>query len=69
MEQNTLYNEAKNFFQIFEPKGEIINVIKVPGSIQILGEVTNFNQGKVISTNIGKSAIIMAQKRREGDRV
>ncbi|MCX7698543.1 MAG: hypothetical protein N2114_03645, partial [Candidatus Goldbacteria bacterium] len=69
MEQNILYNEAKNFFQVFEPKGDIISVIKVPGSIQILGEVTNFNHGKVISTNIGKSAIIMAQKRREGDRI
>lgn len=69
MEQNILYNEAKNFFQIFEPKGEIIRVIKVPGGIQILGEVTNFNHGKVISINIGKSAIIMAQKRKEGDRI
>ncbi len=69
MQQNNLYNEAKKFFQVFEPKGEIISVIKVPGSIQILGEVTNFNQGKVISANIGKSAIIMAQKRKEGDRI
>lgn len=69
METNILYNEAKKFFQVFEPKGEIISVMKVPGSIQMLGEVTNFNQGKVISTNIGKSAIIMAQKRKEGDRI
>jgi len=69
MEQNILYNEAKNFFQVFEPKGEIISVVKVPGSIQLLGEVTNFNQSKVISVNIGKSAIIMAQKRKEGDRI
>lgn len=69
MEQNILYNEAKNFFQVFEPKGEIISVVKVPGSIQMLGEVTNFNYSKVISVNIGKSAIIMAQKRKEGDRI
>lgn len=69
MEQNVIFNEAKKFFQIFEPKGEIISVIKVPGSVQLLGDVTNFNHGKVISVNIGKSAVLMAQKRKEGDRI
>lgn len=69
MDQNILYNEARKFFQVFEPKGTIINVMKVPGSIQMLGEVTNFNYGKVLTVNIGKSAIIMAQKRKEGDRI
>jgi galactokinase len=68
MTENLLYKEAKSFFQIFEPKGEIITGVKVPGAVQILGDATDFNKGKVISGNMGKSAILMAQKRKEGDR-
>jgi galactokinase len=68
MTENLMYKEAKSFFQIFEPKGEIITAVKVPGSVQMLGDTTDFNKGKVISGNMGKSAILMAQKRKEGDR-
>jgi galactokinase len=68
MTESMLYKEAKSFFQIFEPKGEIITGIKVPGSVQILGDTADFNRGRVISGNIAKSAILMAQKRKEGDR-
>ncbi len=68
MTENLMYKEAKSFFQIFEPKGEIITAVKVPGSVQILGDTADFNKGKVISGNMGKSAILMAQKRKDGDR-
>lgn len=68
MTENLMYKEARSFFQIFEPKGEIITAVKVPGSVQILGDATEFNKGKVISGNMGKSAVLMAQKRKEGDR-
>lgn len=68
MTETLMYKEARSFFQIFEPKGEIITAVKVPGSVQILGDATDFNKGKVISGNMGKSAILMAQKRKEGDR-
>jgi galactokinase len=68
MTEGTLFREAKNFFQAFEPRGEIITGVKVPGSIQVLGEVNELNRGRVIAGNINKSALLMAQKRKEGDR-
>ncbi|MFP4466574.1 MAG: hypothetical protein ACLFP1_05950 [Candidatus Goldiibacteriota bacterium] len=69
MTSETMFKEAKNFFQIFEPKGEIISGVMIPGSVRVLGDTAGFNKGKVIAGNINKSAFIMAQKRREGDRV
>ncbi|HDQ26356.1 MAG TPA: hypothetical protein ENN43_06400 [bacterium] len=68
MENSVLFNEAKNFFQVFEPKGEIITTISVPGSVQLLGETCEFNKGGVLSALINKSAFILAQKRRDNDR-
>lgn len=68
MPENTMYDEAKHFFQVFEPKGEIIKAVRVPGSLQILGEISPFSAGGMLSANINKSAVIMAQKRKDGDR-
>lgn len=68
MPENTMYDEAKHFFQVFEPKGEIIKAVRVPGSLQIMGEISPFSAGGMISANINKSAVIMAQKRKDGDR-
>ncbi|HRU38270.1 MAG TPA: hypothetical protein P5511_00225 [Candidatus Goldiibacteriota bacterium] len=68
MTENQMYKEARSFFQIFEPKGEIIMAVKLPGSVQIMGDTADFNRGKVISGNIGKNAVLMAQKRKDGDR-
>lgn len=68
MAENTMYDEAKHFFQVFEPKGEIIKAVRVPGSLQVLGEICPFSAGGIISANINKSAVIMAQKRKDGDR-
>ena len=67
-ENENLFKEAKSFFQVFEPKGEIITGVTVPGSVQILGEVFEGNKGKVISANLNKNAFLLAQKRKEGDR-
>ncbi len=68
MTEDNMYRTAKNFFQVFEPKSEIITGVKVPGSVQVLGEAPDFNRGRVISANLNKDAVIMAQKRRDGDR-
>lgn len=68
MSQENLFNEAKSFFQVFEPKGEIITGVKVPGCVQIIGEVADFNRGKIIAANLDKSALMLAQKRKEKDR-
>jgi galactokinase len=68
MEKENLFKEAKSFFQVFEPKGEIITGIKVPGSVQIIGDAYAHNRGRVIAANLNKSAYLMAQKRKEGDR-
>ena len=68
MTEDNMYRTAKNFFQVFEPKSEIITGVKVPGSVQVLGEAPDFNKGRVISANLNKDAVIMAQKRRDGDR-
>ena len=67
-ENENLFKEAKSFFQVFEPKGEIITGVTVPGSVMILGEIFEQNKGKVISANLNKNAFIIAQKRKEGDR-
>jgi galactokinase len=67
-ENENLFKEAKSFFQVFEPKGEIITGVTVPGSALILGEVFEGNLGKVISANLNKNAFIMVQKRKDGDR-
>ncbi len=67
-EKEDLFKEAKSFFQVFEPKGEIISGVKVPGSVQIIGEVFEQNKGSIIAGNLNKSAYLMAQKRKEGDR-
>jgi len=68
MLKETMFNDAKNFFQVFEPKGETIASLAVPGSVEVLGDVTEFNKGKAISANLNKSALIMVQKRKERDR-
>ncbi|HDT14704.1 MAG TPA: hypothetical protein ENN55_00665 [Firmicutes bacterium] len=68
MTSDVMFREAKNFFQVFEPKGEIISGIMIPGSVRILGDTSVLNKGKVIAGNLNKSAFIMAQKRRDGDR-
>ena len=67
-ENEDLFKEAKSFFQVFEPKGEIITGVTVPGSVLILGEVFEQNMGKLISANLNKNAFILAQKRKESDR-
>ncbi|MCE5299506.1 MAG: hypothetical protein LLG37_01360 [Spirochaetia bacterium] len=67
-ENENLFKEAKSFFQVFEPKGNIITGVNVPGSVQLIGEVNELNHGTVISAAINKTAFIMAQKRKEGDR-
>lgn len=68
MMQKTLFNEAKNFFQVFDKKGDLITGVKVPGCVSFLGDVFSYNKGKILSTPIDKSVIVLAQKRREGDR-
>src|ERR1035437_7736615 len=67
-ETENLFTEANSFFQVFEPTGEIITGVTVPGSVLILGEVFEQNMGKVISANLNKNAFILAQKRKESDR-
>ena len=67
-DKENLFKEAKSFFQVFEPKGEIITGVTVPGGVQIIGEAFASNKGKIISVPINKNAFILAQKRKEGDR-
>src|ERR1035437_8987237 len=67
-ENDNLFKEAKSFFQVFEPKGEIITGVTVPGSVLILGDTFEQNKGKGISANLNKNAFILAQKRKDGDR-
>jgi galactokinase len=67
-EKEDLFKEAKSFFQVFEPKGEIITGIRVPGSVQIIGDAFEQNKGKVMAMSINKSAYLMVQKRKEGDK-
>lgn len=69
MAHKEMFNEVKNFFQVYEKKGDLISGIKVPGSVQILGDIFEYNRGKIISGAIDKSALVLAQKRKEGDRI
>ncbi len=69
MLQKTMFNEVKNFFQVFEKKGNLITGVKVPGSVQILGDIFKYNKGKVISAPIDESVLVLAQKRKDGDRI
>ncbi len=69
MTQKLMFNEVKKFFQVFEKKGDLIIGVKVPGSVQILGDIFAYNKGKIISGVIDKSVLILAQKRKEGDRI
>ncbi len=69
MTQKLMFNEVKNFFQVFEKKGDLITGVKVPGSVQILGDIFAYNKGKIISGVIDKSVLVLAQKRKEGDRI
>ncbi|PKL91971.1 MAG: hypothetical protein CVV21_04300 [Candidatus Goldiibacteriota bacterium HGW-Goldbacteria-1] len=70
MTEEELLKKAKDFFAAgrFDLKKEKITGVIVPGSIGILGETNEFNRGKVLSGNLDKSAIMMAQRRRENDR-
>lgn len=67
-ENDNLFKEAKSFFQIYQPKGEIITGVTVPGNVMILGEIFEYNKGKGISANLNKNAFILAQKKKDGDR-
>ena len=70
MTEEELLKKAKDFFAAsrFEVKKEKITGVIVPGSVGILGEANELNRGKVLSGNLDKSAVLMAQKRRENDR-
>jgi len=68
MEQDILFREAKSFFSAFEPRGELIKGVKLPGGVILIGEGCDYNRPKVIAAPVAKSAIILAQKRKEGDR-
>lgn len=69
MLQKQMFNEVKNFFNVFEKKGDLITGAKIPGSVQILGDIFAYNKGKVISGTIDGSVLVLAQKRKEGDRI
>ena len=68
MATESMFDETKKFFDIFEPRGEILAGVKISGSIQVLGEINQVNKGKVISALTGRQAMILGQKRKEGDR-
>ena len=68
MKKDYLFKEAKNFFSIFEAKSEILTGMKVPGSVTLIGDTSEFNKGKIIGANIDKQSVMFAQKRRDKDR-
>ena len=68
MANDRYFIESKKFFDVFEPRGEVITGVSVPGAVQFLGEVSGFNRGKLMAANTDKTAIMLAQKRKEGDR-